>query len=101
MLYITQLIYIHEGEEQAFFEFESKAIPFVSKYNGELLLRIRPNEGSLIEIGSIEKPYEVHLVRFNSAKDFKAFQLDEERKRFLHLKEKSIRVSMLIQGERI
>ena len=44
MIYITQLIYIKQGQEEVFDEFESIAIPIISKYNGKLLFRIRPTE---------------------------------------------------------
>lgn len=37
MIYITQLIYIVEGREDIFDQFESVAIPIIAKYNGELL----------------------------------------------------------------
>jgi uncharacterized protein (DUF1330 family) len=100
MTYITQLIYIKEGQEAMFHEFENVAIPIIAKYNGRLLLRIRPAENSYIE-NSIEKPYEVHLVEFKSEHDFKNFMQDDERKKFLHLKEQSIRSSILIQGVKL
>ena len=101
MLYITQLIYIHEGQEDAFNEFESHAIPIIANYNGELVLRIRPESNSYIEIGSIEKPYEIHLIRFESETDFINFMADEERKKYVHLKEQSIKVSFLVKGEKL
>jgi uncharacterized protein (DUF1330 family) len=100
MTYITQLIYIKEGQEAMFHEFENVAIPIISKYNGRLLLRIRPDENSYIE-NNIEKPYEVHLVEFKSDQDFKNFLQDDERKKFLHLKEQSIKSSILIQGVKL
>lgn len=100
MVYITQLIYVKAGEENVFNQFEDLAIPLISKYKGELLLRIRPDETSFIE-NNIEKPYEVHLVTFESENDFQAFMRDEERKKFLHLKEQSIRTSLLIKGEQL
>ncbi|MDB2606898.1 DUF1330 domain-containing protein [Zobellia sp.] len=97
MIYITQLIYIIDGQEEVFHQFEEIAIPTISKYNGRLTLRVRPNEDSIIE-NNIEKPYEIHLVEFDSQEDFDNFKEDEERKKFLHLKEGSIRTSILIQG---
>lgn len=100
MIYITQLIYVQEGQEKVFQEFENVAIPIISKYNGRLLLRIRPQEDSFIE-NDIDKPYEIHLVEFDSEQDFENFKHDEERKKFLHLKEQSIRSSILIQGTKI
>lgn len=97
MLYITQLIYIKEGQEKVFDQFESVAIPIISKYNGRMLLRVRPGAGAYIE-ADMEKPYEIHLVEFDSDQDFRNFMKDEERKKFLHLKDQSIKASVLYQG---
>lgn len=100
MIYLTQLIYIKEGQEAIFHEFESLAIPIILKYNGRLLLRVRPDEASYVE-SQMEKPYEIHLVEFDSELDFHNFARDEERKQFLHLKEASIQSSWLIQGKKL
>lgn len=100
MLFITQLIYIREGQESIFHQFEDLAIPTVSKYNGQLLLRIRPNEKSFVET-HIEKPYEIHLVAFTTKNDFENFMQDKERNQFLNLKEQSIKSVILIKGTRI
>lgn len=97
MIHLTQLIYIKEGKEETFHEFEKIAIPTILKYNGQLTLRIRPNDNSVIE-NNIEVPYEIHLVEFKTQKDFDNFKMDEERKKFIHLKEESIESTILIQG---
>jgi len=100
MIYITQLIYIKENQETVFDEFERVAIPIIGKYNGKMLFRMRPDKSSIIESSS-ESPYEIHLVSFESEQDFKNFMTDEERKKYLHLKEQSIRSSVLFKGEKI
>jgi len=100
MIYITQLVYIHPGQEKVFHEFENIAIPIISKYNGRLLLRVRPDENSFIELQG-DKPYEIHLVEFDTVQDFENFKLDKERKKFLHLKEQSIKAAILIMGEKV
>ena len=100
MIYITQLIYIIAGQENIFDQFENIAIPIISKYNGRLLLRVRPNDDSFIE-HHIDKPYEIHFVEFDTQQDFENFKQDEERKQFLHLKEQSIKASILIQGTKL
>lgn len=46
----------------------------------------------------MDRPYEIHLVEFDTEKDFENFKQDEERKKFLHLKERSIKASILYQG---
>lgn len=97
MIYLTQLIYIKEGQENAFHQFEEIAMPAITKYNGRLLLRVRPDVNSVIE-NNIEKPYEIHLVEFNSEQDFENFKQDEDRKKFLHLKEQSVRSTLLTKG---
>ncbi len=100
MIYITQLIYIKEGQEEVFRQFEDVAMPLIAKYNGQLQLRLRPGDASFIE-HSIDKPYEIHLVAFESEQDFHNFMRDEERKKFLHLKEQSIKESVLIKGTKL
>ena len=97
MIYITQLIYIVAGQENIFHHFEDIAIPIISKYKGRLLLRVRPSNNSFIEC-HMDRPYEIHLVEFETEQDFENFMKDEERKKFLHLKEQSIKSSTLIQG---
>ena len=100
MIYFTQLIYINEGQEDVFHQFEDIAIPLIEKYNGRLLLRIRPTDDAYIE-HQINKPYEIHLVEFDNEQDFHAFSRDESRTQFLHLKEQSVKTSMLIQGVKL
>lgn len=100
MILITQLIYIIEGQEGVFDEFESIAIPTILKYNGRLLLRVRPTENNFIE-SHIDKPYEIYLVEFETQHDFDNFMQDEERKKFLHLKDQSIKSAILIQGKKL
>lgn len=100
MIYVTQLIYIVPGQESTFDEFENVAIPIISKHNGRLLFRVRPSDSAFIERHA-EKPYEIHLVEFDTVDDFENFKRDEERKKYLHLKEKSIRSSVMIQGTKL
>ena len=97
MIYLTQLIYIKEGQEAIFHQFEEIAIPAILKYNGRLLIRVRPDNHSVIE-NNIVKPYEIHLVEFETEQDFQNFNQDEERKKFLHLKEQSVKSVLLIKG---
>ena len=97
MLYFTQLIYLQDGKETIFHLFEEKVLPILTKYNGKLLLRIRPDENSFIEV-NMARPYEIHLVAFESEQDFVSYSRDETRQQFLHLKEQSVRESILIRG---
>ncbi|NCT76706.1 MAG: DUF1330 domain-containing protein [Sphingobacteriales bacterium 46-32] len=100
MILITQLIYIAEGKEKVFDEFESVAIPVIKKHNGRLLLRVRPADDNFIE-ACIDKPYEIHLAEFATQEDFENFMNDKERQQHLYLKEQSIKVSILIKGNQL
>ena len=97
MIYFTQLIYIKEGSEHLFFEFEDVALPLLWKYKGKLLLRIRPTSSTFVE-GAIEQPFEIHLVSFENESDFEQYQQDEARKSYLHLKEQAVKSVVLIKG---
>jgi len=48
MIFFTQLIYILDGQETAFNQFEAIAIPAISKFNGRLLLRVHLDGNGLI-----------------------------------------------------
>ena len=100
MIYVTQLVYLIPGQEKTFDEFERVAIPLISKHNGRLVFRVRPTDDAFIEHHA-DKPYEIHLVEFDSQQDFDNFKKDEERKKFLHLKEQSIKSSVMIQGTKL
>ena len=97
MIYLTQLVYVHPGKEDVFHQFEDVAIPLIAKHNGELVLRLRPDAASVVA-SSGEVPYEVHIVRFASEEDLARFAGDDERQRFLHWKNESIRSTLLIKG---
>ncbi|MBI3136515.1 MAG: DUF1330 domain-containing protein [Bacteroidetes bacterium] len=99
-VFITQLIYIKPGAEKVFDEFEALAIPIISRYRGRLLLRLRPDSAAYIE-GNAEKPYEIHLVEFENENWFQQFMADETRKKFLHLKEASVQLSVLYKGVKL
>jgi len=100
MIYLTQLIYIHPGQQDIFHQFEEIAIPTIAKYNGRLSLRIRPSQESKVS-GYMETPYEIHIVEFEIEQDFEDFKNDDERRKFLHLKEKAIKSSLLIGGQKL
>ena len=97
MIYLAQLIYVHEGQETVFERFEDTVLPLLSKYRGELLLRLRPGPASKLD-GSSETPYEIHVVRFESDDDLGRYSNDEERQRLLPLKDQSVRNALLIKG---
>ena len=100
MIHVTLLIYLHEGQEDAFLKFESIAIPIMSLYNGKLVLRTRPTPETWIN-GTEEMPYEIHLISFDSEEDLQKYLNDEDRNEILHLKEQSIKSIITIKGQQL
>jgi hypothetical protein len=98
MLYYTQIIFIKEGQQDLFNEFESHVLPLLERYNGTLLYRVRPTDGCVIE-STIEKPYELHLVSFPTREDFESYAKDSDRLKYMHLKQASIERALLIEGK--
>ena len=47
------------------------------------------------------RPYEIHFVEFDSALDFENFKQDKERAKYLHLKEQSVKESIMISGNKL
>ena len=97
MIYVTQLVYVREGQEESFQQFEDLVLPLLGKYGGELILRLRPGPGSLVG-GTSECPYEVHVIRFEHEEDIHRFANDELRQRSLHLKERAVSHVLLMKG---
>ena len=100
MIYLTQLIFVKEGKENVFHEFENFAIPLMEKYNGRIIHRLRPQKENYIS-SSEEEPYEIHFISFNSEEDLAKFLKDDTRQKFMHLKNESVQSSILIKGEKM
>jgi uncharacterized protein (DUF1330 family) len=97
MIFLTQLIYVREDRKQVFHDFESIVLPLLGRHGGELLLRLRPDAASIVG-GSAEPPYEVHVVSFQNEDSLTAYMSDPARRAVLHMKDASVRSSMLIKG---
>src|ERR1700747_1660041 len=97
MLYYTQLVFINEGKEDLFLEFEDRVLPILSKYNGTLLYRVRPGKDNVIE-STVGQPFDVHLLSLPSKELFAAYASDEERVQYLDMKNESMARVMLIEG---
>ncbi|WP_420151499.1 DUF1330 domain-containing protein [Spirosoma sp.] len=98
MLYYTQLIFVKEGQEAVFQSFEEKVLPLLESHHGELLLRVRPSDSSIIA-ATFDKPYEIHLVSFRSREDFETYRDDPQRIQHMHLKDQSVSRMILIEGK--
>ncbi len=97
MIHVVQLIYIHEGAENQFLEFEDKVLPLLDRFGAVLELRLRPAPTSWIA-GTRECPYEVHFVSFPGDQELHDYVNCPERLKWLSLKDESVRVSIQIKG---
>ena len=97
MVVLTQIVYLHPGQEAAFDAFEAIALAAVERHGGELLLRLRPAPAATLA-GSLAPPHEVHLVRFPDEAHLASFQADPTRASVLHLKSASVRETLLFRG---
>src|SRR5687768_7090755 len=97
MIYLTQLVYVHEGREREFEAFEDVVLPLLASYRGELVLRLRPPPARFVA-GPEEAPYEVHVVRFEDEADLAAYPSDAARLQALALKDASVTRVVLIKG---
>ncbi len=90
-------LYAKEGSEKIFLEYESSVLPLLKEYEGELLLRIRPDR-SFEEDSKIRIPTEIHLIGFASEDSFRRFLSDPKRKSLEDMQKKGISFSILFQG---
>lgn len=100
MIYVAQLIYIKPGKESIFQEFEKEVIPLMEKYTGKIVQRLRPQAETYVE-GEEEKPYEIHVISFDSAEKMQEFLDDKTRLQFEHLKDDSVQSILMFKGEEI
>ena len=100
MIYLTQFIFVKEGKESVFQQFEEFVLPLMEKYSGKLIYRLRPPRNSFIS-GDAECPYEIHFVSFDSEKDFERYMKDESRLKYIHLKDASVKASWIVKGVKI
>jgi hypothetical protein len=98
MVYYTQVIFVKQGQEEQFNLFESYVLPLLERHNGILLYRVRPTDDCVIET-AMNKPYEVHLVSFPTREDFESYSKDNDRLKYMDLKNASIEKAMLIEGK--
>ncbi|WP_031526527.1 hypothetical protein [Dyadobacter crusticola] len=97
MIHITQFVYVREGKEDVFHEFESRVLPLLERHNGKLLMRIRPTADQFIA-GELDPPYEIHLVSFEDEAGLQAYGNDEDRLKWLSMKDESVTSVIMVKG---
>ncbi len=98
MIYITAFLFINEGKEGLYNQYESEVLPLLKNHKGKLIYRVKPNDDNYINAEE-EKPFEIHFISFESEEGFKGFLNDEKRLSFNNLKEASIKTSFIVKGK--
>jgi hypothetical protein len=99
MIYLNQLIFIRDGKEAIFHEFEDFVMPLIGQHNGRIIYRLRPDPHNFID--GEERPYEIHFISFDSEEDFERYMKDDRRMEHVHLKNESVRSSWMVKGVRL
>ena len=100
MIYFTARIFVKEGKEKVFQQYEELVLPVLKEYSGELIYRIRPTKETFVAAEE-ELPFEIHFISFNSEKDFSDYANDSRRKEFLQLKDDAIKSTFLVKGVKL
>jgi hypothetical protein len=99
MIYLNQLIFVREGKEAIFHQFEDFVMPLIAQHNGRIVYRLRPDADNFIA-GS-EQPYEIHFISFDTEEDFEHYMKDDRRLKYVHLKNESVRSSWIVKGVKL
>ena len=98
MLYLTVLLYIHEGQEAAFAEYEARVRPIMARYGGKMLYRTNPEADSAAAPDQ-ELPYEMHLLSFPDHDAFMAYRQDPERTELAPLQGRIIKRAVVMRND--
>ena len=96
---IAQLIYLNDGGEKDFLEYESLVLPLLEKYNGKLEFRIRPAAENFIYPIESELPYELHIVSFETKADFLKFKDDPVRTKHHELFQRAVKKVVVLESD--
>jgi uncharacterized protein (DUF1330 family) len=92
-LVLVVALYIHDGREAEFEQFESAAARIMKRYGGGIERRIRCAPSA-----DATQPYEVHIVMFPDAQAFEQYRADEELRGLADLRGRAIRETRVWTG---
>jgi uncharacterized protein (DUF1330 family) len=93
-IYFTVLIYLHEGKEALFQEYERQAKPIMARYGGRFEQVIKPTT----VVGDLPLPDEIHLLSFAAEADFDSYRQDPEAAKIAPLRFESVKKAIFISG---
>lgn len=94
---IDIVVLLEIADKEAFDIFESRAIKIMQKYNGRLVSAFEPDSLN----SSPNTINEVHILQFETLKDFKKYRNDEALKKMRELREKAIKnTTIYVSGKK-
>ena len=96
-LFVTQLIFLREGQRESFEEYEDAVIPLLEKYRGQLMYRIKCHE-DYVQCRLNEMPHEIHIISFPNQAALKNYLEDPKRQELANLREGIVRQDLSILG---
>ena len=98
MLYLTVMLYLYEGKEAAFANYEEQVLPLLQRYGGKMLYRTQPALETELPHRQ-ELPYEMHLLSFPSEIAFQDYLQDPDRIALTLLQRSIIRKAVVMQSD--
>jgi uncharacterized protein (DUF1330 family) len=98
VLMLCVLLWARDGQEVALAAYEDQVLQLVPAHGGRVVSRVRAVDGS---DGSVDDPYEVHVIEFPSDDALDAYMLDPRRTALAEERDAAIARTQLLRVERV
>ena len=93
-IYMTVLIYLKEGQESLFHDYERQAAKVMMRHNGRFEQIIKPN----IVNGDLPLPDEIHVLSFATPDGFSSYRQDPASQALAPMRLASVEKAIFLQG---
>jgi uncharacterized protein (DUF1330 family) len=93
-LYLTVLLYLKDGKQDQFYEYERKVKPIIESYGGQFEKVIKPTQ----ILGDMPMPDEIHLLSFPSEESFQSYRADPNLPEIAQLRAGAVEKTIIISG---
>lgn len=93
-IYMTVLIYLKEGQEAVFHEYERQAAKVMARHNGRFEQLIKPDTVN----GDLPLPNEIHILSFATSDGFASYRQDPDSAALAPMRIASVEKAIFLQG---
>jgi len=93
-LYLTVLLYLKDGKQEQFYDYERRVKPVIESYGGQFEKVIKPTH----VVGDIPMPDEIHLLSFPSEQSFQSYRDDPALPEIAALRAEAVEQTIIISG---